>query len=62
MVKTFDLYHLDEEKEPWERYSASIGMADYYFYDESVVDAIKRADRSMYEAKNRFKEKYGSYR
>jgi PleD family two-component response regulator len=37
-------------------------MADYYFYDESVVDAIKRADRSMYEAKNRFKEKYGSYR
>ena len=62
MVKTFDLYHLDEEKEPWERYSASIGMADYYFYDESVVDAIKRADKSMYEAKNRFKEKYGSYR
>lgn len=62
MVKIFDLYHMDEGKEPWERYSASVGMADYYSYDTSVVDAIRRADRAMYDAKTRFKEKYGSYR
>ncbi|MBE5902041.1 MAG: GGDEF domain-containing protein [Lachnospiraceae bacterium] len=50
------------DKEVWERYSASVGMADYTSEDESVEQVFKRADAAMYEYKAAFKEKYGSYR
>ena len=62
MVSAFEAEHLDEGKEPWERYSASVGMAEYYYYDSSLTEVVKRADRAMYDAKKAFKEKYGSYR
>ena len=51
-----------QNKEPWERYSASVGMGEYLPTDESVDQVVKRADKDMYEKKAKFKEKYGSYR
>lgn len=52
----------DSEKEPWERYTASIGMADCTKLDSEFMDVFKRADSAMYESKNNFKKKNGSYR
>ena len=49
-------------KEDWERYSASIGMAEALEEDTSVEQVLKRADEAMYEEKMAFKKKYGSYR
>lgn len=51
----------NEEKEPYERYSASVGMAVYNDGDE-FRDIIKRADKHMYERKMIFKNEHGSYR
>ncbi len=50
------------EQEPWHRYSASIGMAEYASDDSTVELVFKRADQAMYEDKKKFKSKYGSYR
>ena len=49
------------EKEPYERYSASIGMSVYNDGDQ-FQDIIKRADKHMYERKLIFKNEHGSYR
>ncbi len=51
-----------EEKLPWLRYSAAIGIAELASDDNSVELVFKRADKAMYEAKKKFKEHYGSYR
>ncbi len=52
-----------EDKKPWERYSASIGIAVYSEEkDSSIEDVFKRADNEMYESKNVFHEKHGQYR
>ena len=45
----------NEEVEPWERYSASTGMAEFGIIDKSFGDVFKRADNSMYAAKEKFK-------
>lgn len=50
------------DKDDWERFSASIGMAEFQKSDESVEQVLKRADAAMYEEKMKFKKKYGSYR
>ena len=50
------------EADPWERYSASVGMAEMASDDSTVDFVFKRADRAMYEDKELFKKKYGSYR
>ena len=50
------------DKDPWERYSASVGMAEFTENDSSVDQVVKRADKAMYENKEKFKAKYGSYR
>lgn len=47
------------EREPWNRYSASCGMAEYTEDDSNVESVFKRADKNMYDEKVRFKEKYG---
>ena len=49
----------DESVEPWERYSASVGMATYHVEDLKAEVVFKRADERMYENKLRFKEKNG---
>lgn len=51
-----------QEKEPWERYSMSLGMAQYFTKDENVKQILKRADAAMYLNKTAYKRKYGSYR
>ncbi|HAJ96659.1 MAG TPA: hypothetical protein DCO72_02840 [Ruminococcus sp.] len=50
------------EQEPWQRYSASVGTADYASDDSTIELVFKRADRAMYEDKKAFHMKYGSYR
>jgi diguanylate cyclase (GGDEF)-like protein len=48
--------------EPWQRYSASVGMAERASDDNSFELVFKRADQAMYEEKKSFKEQHGSYR
>ena len=50
------------DKEAYERFSASVGMAEFSPGDETVDQVMKRADKAMYENKDKFKKKYGSYR
>ena len=45
----------NEEAEPWARYSASVGMADFAVNDKSVEFVFQRADKQMYEEKEKFK-------
>jgi diguanylate cyclase (GGDEF)-like protein len=59
---TFMETFLQKDKEMWERYSASVGMAIFEPGDVSVEDVFKRADAAMYDYKVEFKKKYGSYR
>lgn len=54
--------YMAHNKEPWERFSASVGLADYVNYDREYKDTFRRADENMYKAKLNFKEQYGSYR
>lgn len=54
--------YTDESREPWKRYSVSLGLAQYESTDTGLAEMMKRADEAMYEEKSAFKEKYGSYR
>ena len=45
--------------DPWMRYSAASGMAEYASDDNMVELVFKRADKAMYEHKLKFKEKHG---
>ncbi|MBE5862525.1 MAG: GGDEF domain-containing protein [Lachnospiraceae bacterium] len=60
--EAFKTAHGKQDAQPWEKYSASVGMAEYEETDENVDQVLKRADKVMYENKLKFKEKYGSYR
>ena len=55
----FDSRYNQKELKPWFRYSAAVGMAENASYDTSAELVFKRADRSMYEDKERFRSKYG---
>lgn len=47
----------------YERYSASLGIANYMVgSNDNLIEVIKEADKKMYEKKQAFKAKYGSYR
>lgn len=54
--------YTDEKREPWKRYSASLGLAEYQSTDSGLSDIMKRADEAMYADKAAFKAAYGSYR
>ena len=58
----FEITYEQEGAQAWERYSASVGMAEFTAGDETVEQVFKRADEAMYAAKTEFKKKYGSYR
>ena len=60
--KIFAESYQNTEADLWERYSASVGMAEVASDDSTVDFVFKRADRAMYEDKELFKKKYGSYR
>ena len=52
MKAAFELSSKDESKEPWERYSAAIGVAIYdSAIDKCMNDVFKRADENMYKDK-----------
>lgn len=53
---------IDPKAEPWEKYSASVGMAELSAEDRTADLVFKRADKAMYAEKTAFREKYGSYR
>ncbi len=54
--------YTDETQDPWRRYSASLGYAEYEATDTGITDVMKRADAEMYKDKEAFKKTYGSYR
>ena len=54
-------YH-NPDARPWERYSASAGIAVYTPGDGSVHQVLKRADEQMYAAKEEFHRSHGNYR
>ncbi len=52
----FEISSSDESKEPWERYSAAIGVAIYdSAIDKTMNDVFKRADEEMYRNKMELK-------
>ena len=58
----FESSFRQEDKKPWLRYSAAIGMAENAAGDTTVDLVFRRADKAMYKDKKRFKNLYGSYR
>lgn len=50
------------EADPWNRFSAAVGMAEKASDDMTLDFVFKRADKAMYENKSEFKKKYGAYR
>ncbi len=49
----------DESKEPWERFFAAAGMADYIMGKDKSIDAVfQRADNMMYKNKEQLKKAY----
>lgn len=58
----FEKAYANENVSPWARYSAAAGMADCESGDTALDQALKRADKAMYEAKQAFKAQHGSYR
>ena len=50
------------DTDPWLRYSAAVGLAEYSTDNSNYELVFKQADMAMYEDKKQFKEKYGSYR
>ena len=52
----------NQDVEPWERYSAAVGMAEHASDDLTIDLIFKRADKAMYADKQQYKMNYGSYR
>lgn len=53
----FEKTNNDTSADPWKRYSAAAGMAEYASDDNSVELVFKRADKAMYEDKMEFKKR-----
>ena len=51
-----------EDKDPWYRFSAAVGIAENDQDDTTFESVFKRADEAMYGDKASFKSKYGSVR
>ena len=58
----FDTCYRQEDKDPWLRFSAAVGMADKEAGDRSFEAVFQRADERMYEDKAIFKKNFGGYR
>ena len=55
----FERTFVQQDTDPWLRYSAAVGMAEHASDDNSFELVFKRADKAMYEDKKQFKSKYG---
>ncbi len=51
-----------KDKDPWLRYSAAVGIAEYASDDNTYELVFKRADKAMYDEKKQFKQEHGSIR
>ena len=60
--EAFEKAYHNPDARPWERYSASAGIAVYTPGDGSVHQVLKRADEQMYTAKEEFHRNHGNYR
>ena len=58
----FEIAYHNPDARPWERYSASAGIAVFTPGDGSVHQVLKRADEQMYAAKEEFHRNHGNYR
>ncbi len=54
--------YLDDNEEPWLRFSSAVGLAESQPTDSAVEYVFKRADEAMYKDKAAFKEEFGGYR
>lgn len=54
LKSNFESCMKNQEADPWNRYSAAVGMSTYEAGD-SVEDVFERADQAMYEEKTRMK-------
>ena len=56
--RRFSISRSDMDRQPWERYSAAAGMAEFGGQDgETIEEVFRKADERMYEDKQRMKEK-----
>lgn len=63
LKKAFEKAYNEPNKEIYERYTASVGMATYIPHqDKEVGDVFSRADNLMYQDKKNFKKNNDSYR
>lgn len=62
LKEAFEISFTSKNERPWEKLSASVGMAENSSDDNSAELVFKRADKNMYDDKLQFREKYGSYR
>ncbi|MBR6101073.1 MAG: diguanylate cyclase [Ruminococcus sp.] len=60
--KSFEDARSATDTDPWLRYSAASGMAEYASDDNTLELVFKRADKAMYADKLAFKQKNGNYR
>ena len=60
--EVFEKCSNDATLDPWLRYSAAVGLAEYASDDNSYDLVFKRADKAMYDDKKSFKKEHGSYR
>ena len=56
---TFEQSYDQTDVDPWLRYSAAYGMAEFSPEDNNVESVYERADKEMYKEKARFKESLG---
>ncbi len=57
LKEAFERSSADASQDPWLRFSAASGMAEYASDDNSVELVFKRADKAMYEDKMAFKNR-----
>jgi diguanylate cyclase (GGDEF)-like protein len=56
LIESFEQSFKKTNVDPWFRYSAAVGMADYTLSDGDVQTVFRRADKAMYDAKQQFKK------
>ena len=62
LKKSYESTYNDGSNQPWEQYSASVGMSEIKEDDTKISDVFKRADSEMYKAKSEFRLMHGRYR
>lgn len=62
LKESFEKSYKQSDKDPWLRFSASLGMSENASGDTTVDLVFRRADKAMYKDKKQFKLMHGSYR